>query len=506
MEIVHIASEQISNFRASRGQCGTGHIFANGLIYTSPHRCVSCYPMLRGVTALSGEKDRGVPVADAKRLEVFTSGQPTSADSCEQNETKSWPMYRHNPLRTNTTATPLPRNLSVSWTLDLKERASAPTVAGGLVFLSIVNEGRVCAVDAESGEVCWTFVAGARVDTPPTIYGERCFFGCHDGWVYCLSTKDGSPQWRYNAAPEHRRIVAYDRVESPWPVLGSVLLHDGLLYALAGRLTRSDGGMYLVALNPMTGTQIWRKHLSGIYGREAHILPQSWHANEEHFANNVLLANGDALRLYDEFGTWQFDCETGEMTGRSHKIPQPGWPRGRLTPPNAVAAERWPWAGWDRVTAAELLAGSDTYNMMAHGMHPFARSTPKYQAWQFPSRDQWGIHGTRLNKEKQFVIAPAKFTERHLDVEQMPWKPRTIDLDVKSYVFADAGRTVVIAGGKPIGPHHTSGELRTIDMRVGRDLSVVPLPAPVNFDGVAVANGRVFATTIDGKLICVGEK
>jgi hypothetical protein len=88
----------------------------------------------------------------------------------------------------------------------------------------------------------------------------------------------------------------------------------------------------------------------------------------------------------------------------------------------------------------------------------------------------------------------------------MPWKPRTIDLDVKSYVFAGAGRTLVIAGGKPIGPHHTGGELRTVDMRTGRDLSVVTLPAPANFDGVAAAHGRVFVTTSDGQLICIGEE
>jgi hypothetical protein len=285
-----------------------------------------------------------------------------------------------------------------------------------------------------------------------------------------------------------------------------VLIHRDVLYALAGRLTRSDGGMHLTALDPLSGAVVWRKHLPGIYGNEAHILPQSWHENEEHFAANLLLAEDDSLRLYDEFGTWQFDAETGAMTGRSHAIPQPGWPKGRMTPEDPRAAERWPWAGWDRVTAAELLAGRDTYNMMAHGMHPYTRNTPKYQAWQFPDRDRWGIHGTRLNKEKKFVIAPARFTERHLDVSKMPWKPRTIDLDVKAYAFAGGGETLIIAGGTPIGPHHRDGQLRTIDMKTGRDRSVVKLPAPANFDGVAAAYGRVFVTTIDGKLICLGQR
>ena len=286
--------------------------------------------------------------------------------------------------------------------------------------------------------------------------------------------------------------------------MGSVLVHGDAVYALAGRVTRADGGMRLVALDPWTGKLLWQQHLSGIYGSQAHILPQSWHVNEEHMTNNILLAKGDSLRLYDEFGTWQFSTKDGHLEGRSSEVGQPGWPKGRKTPKDPKADERWTWCGWDRVTAAELLAGKDTYNMMAPGMHPYTRGVPKYQAWLFGDRQRWGIHGIRLNKEKEFVLEPARFTERNLPPEKMPWKPRTLNLDVKAYAFADD--TLLVAGGTPVGPHHRGGELRAISMVDGKDLAVLKLPAAANFDGLAAAYEKVYVSTVDGKVLCFGKK
>jgi outer membrane protein assembly factor BamB len=414
-------------------------------------------------------------------------------------------MYRHNPLRTNTTSMKAPAKLAQLWSTRFSGRPSAPVVADDRVFVAVINDCCVCALDADTGEELWSFAAGSRVDTPPTIHRGLCLFGAHDGFVYCLRIEDGALVCRYHAAPELRRIVGYDRVESPWPVMGSVLVHDGVMYALAGRLTRIDGGMYLVALDIATGRTAWRKHLAGIYGEKAHVLPRSWYIHEEHMTNNLLLAKGRSLRLYDEFGTWQFRTDDGRLEGRSSDIPQPGWPKGRRTPFDKVAADRWTWCGWDRVTAAELMAGADTYNSMAHGMQPYTRNTPKYEAWLFPDPKRWGIHGIRRNKEKQFVLEPARFTERHGDPDKMIWKPRVLDLDVKAYAFTDGGDTLLVAGGVPVGPLHRGGQLRMISMNNGRDRAVVKLPAAAIFDGIAAARGQVFVSTVDGSVVCLGD-
>ena len=50
-----------------------------------------------------------------------------------------------------------------------------------------------------------------------------------------------------------RRMTSFEQVESLWPVHGSVLIQDGILYATAGRSAFLDGGLRLIRLDPKTG-------------------------------------------------------------------------------------------------------------------------------------------------------------------------------------------------------------------------------------------------------------
>ncbi|NQT85659.1 hypothetical protein HQ560_02780, partial [bacterium] len=84
------------------------------------------------------------------------------------------------------------------------------------------------------------------------FYGQ-VLFGCADGHVYCLRAKDGVLAWRFRAAPQERLIIDEGRVESAWPVHGSVIVEKGVVYASAGRSSFLDGGIYLVGLDPRTG-------------------------------------------------------------------------------------------------------------------------------------------------------------------------------------------------------------------------------------------------------------
>jgi len=80
-----------------------------------------------------------------------------------------------------------------------------------------------------------------------------CIFGSHDGWVYAFTTDRGALAWRTRVAPAEQRIVVNGRVESTWPAVGSVLAHEGKLWANAGRGTETDGGIAVVQLDPATG-------------------------------------------------------------------------------------------------------------------------------------------------------------------------------------------------------------------------------------------------------------
>ncbi|HUT91459.1 MAG TPA: LamG-like jellyroll fold domain-containing protein [Thermoguttaceae bacterium] len=129
-------------------------------------------------------------------------------------------------------------------------------IAEGKLFVASVDRHTVYALDAASGERIWQFTAGGRVDSPPTIYRGLVLFGSADGHVYALRAADGALAWRFRGAPRNQRLVAFEQVESVWPVHGSVLVEDGVLYCVAGRSMFLDGGLRLVRLDPMTGRML----------------------------------------------------------------------------------------------------------------------------------------------------------------------------------------------------------------------------------------------------------
>jgi hypothetical protein len=77
-----------------------------------------------------------------------------------------------------------------------------------------------------------------------------------DGYVYCLRASDGALIWRFRAAPMDQRLVAYEQLESVWPVPGNVLIQNDKLYCVAGRSVFLDGGLRLLQLNPITGEKL----------------------------------------------------------------------------------------------------------------------------------------------------------------------------------------------------------------------------------------------------------
>jgi hypothetical protein len=139
---------------------------------------------------------------------------------------------------------------------------SAITVDDGRLYVAQVDEHTVHALDAASGEPLWQFTTGGRVDGPPTLLGALALFGSRDGYVYCLRACDGELIWRYLAAPERTRAIAYDQIESLWPLSGTVLVHKGLAYVAAGRSSHLDGGIALLALDPLTGEVVHQRRLA----------------------------------------------------------------------------------------------------------------------------------------------------------------------------------------------------------------------------------------------------
>ncbi|MCA9071142.1 MAG: PQQ-binding-like beta-propeller repeat protein, partial [Planctomycetaceae bacterium] len=240
-----------------RGGCLYGVMPANGLLYTPPHDCF-CYPeaKLFGFNALAPESaSREVPknVSDADRLQ---RGPAYGEDISAQTGAGDWPTYRHDGSRSGRNTTPVSADLKTGWKTKLGGRLSAVSIANGKLYVAQVDAHTLNALDEKTGELVWSYTAGGRIDSPPTIWEGRALFGSADGWVYCVRADNGELIWRFRGAPQDKRLMSLEQLESVWPVHGSILVRDDIAWFVAGRSNFLDGGLRFYKLNAKTGEKL----------------------------------------------------------------------------------------------------------------------------------------------------------------------------------------------------------------------------------------------------------
>jgi len=241
-----------------RGGCIYGVMPSNGLLYTPAHSC-ACYMQakLSGFCALApareSSRNASLPRKPATRLQRGPAYNKIANRKSQIENANDWPTFRHDGARSGFTQTSVPADLKPAWKTALGGRLSAPVLAGGKLLVASIDTHTVHALDADSGEQLWSYTAGGRVDSPPTVYDGRVLFGSADGYVYCLGASDGALVWRFRAGPQDRRMTSFEQVESLWPVHGSVLVREGVVYCIAGRSMFLDGGLRYLRLDAKTG-------------------------------------------------------------------------------------------------------------------------------------------------------------------------------------------------------------------------------------------------------------
>ncbi len=238
-----------------RSSCLYGVIPANGFTYAGPHNC-ACYPeaKLFGFNALSvATSPYPKTASDEERLE---KGPAYSSPLSGKSDAADWPTYRHDAARSGSSDQPLAKDLGQAWELNLGGKLSAMSIANGRAYVSQVDAHTLHALDASTGKQLWHFIAGARIDSPPTVWKGRVIFGGMDGWVYCLRETDGALIWRFQGAPNSRKHGAFEQIESVWPIHGSVLVENDTVNCVAGRSCFLDGGLRFLKLDAATGKKL----------------------------------------------------------------------------------------------------------------------------------------------------------------------------------------------------------------------------------------------------------
>ena len=509
-DLTDLSTGEVDANHITKAACGPdgGWVPANGLIYVTPKHCV-CWPMLRGYTALASERPAG-DIAEWKVGEIefpLEKGVEPPADTPAADPTRDWPMYRHDPWRSGSTTAEAPAQIDTIWAVDLgptppegiithdweenlfvKGPITPPAIAGRRVVVARPDAHEVVALDADSGRIAWRFTANGRIDTTPTLHKGLCLFGSKAGWVYCLRADDGRMVWRLRAAPVEEQIVAYGQLESPWPVPGSVLVVDDMAYVAAGRQSLADGGILLFSVDPASGKIGWRQRLDSV--------PQTnfYDCSALEFDNfDLLHREGDGVGM----SRWVFARKDGEMSldrwaafakldtgGGAVMAPRGCWtyaPRHQARiksyqPLRPLTVYR------DKVLFGSLQGSSTVYR----------RDFDLEGGEKFDTNWMTGWAAGSLSREGQMPW------RSHRLAEKAAWKvdPLGTGNDAPPiHAMTLAGHKLLLAGG--------NGQLRVISTEDGKVLAEQKLPEPV-WDGMAVAQERVFYSTRDGKLLCLG--
>ena len=531
-----------------RGACKYGMTPSYGMLYVPPDQCF-CQPGAKflGYAAIKAESASGHrTVPDSQRLEKGPAyGTIENRKSSIENP-NDWPTFRHDAARSGTTRTRIPANVEIGWKITLKGKLTAPVAAGGKVFVAKPDAHAIYALDMTTGKELWHFIAGGRVDSPPTIYKGLVLFGSADGRVYCVRASDGQLVWRFLAAPTDQRIGSFGQIESTWPVHGSVLVTHDVAYFTAGRSTYLDGGIRVYVLEPTTGKILHKGLLEG---------PHRSVDGQRDLAFFILGANSDVLvseggflymrqkKMTPELKEVEVDVlsskgaqDVGLHVFSTSGLLDDSWYNRTFW----MYSKRWP--GYQLANQApktgQLLVVDDEKTYAVRTFYRRNVHSPMF----FPGREGYLLFADFNTTEPQILGEPgsrkplAWLPQSHIPREGNPGLDNisrgfgadkgigytraeppiwTQWLPVRILAMVKAGDTLFVAGPPdvldPKDPYaafegRKGARVLAISAKDGKELSEVSLEYPPVFGGMIAASGRLFASLQDGSLISLAAK
>ena len=528
VEFVDLNADRVIAHHWVRGACQYGILPANGLLYAPSHPC-ACYitAKLNGFVALAGARgDEGRGARDEQKTPRLQRGPAHESSLDTRHSTldtsTDWPTYRRDPARSGASSVGLSPRLGPKWEMTLGGALTAIAVAEGRLFVAQREAHTLHALDAETGSPAWSFAAGGRVDSPPTIHGGRAYFGSADGWMYCLRARDGALAWRFRAAPASQQIVSYDQLESVWPVHGTVLVCDGpkgrpVAYAVAGRSSYIDGGIFLCGVDAATGELVVERRISHRDPKTG-LEPQNTirGVSMPGALPDVLSAQGTSLFLRH----LHFDLEgntlpekTDHLFSAAGYLDDTWWHRAywQLGTSMGGGYGGWTSAGNSHVSGRLLVKSGDR-------VFGYGRKGYTITGSHLGMQSEYHLFAADTKLIKQAPPPKAKRRRGPGTKVKYHWS-RSIPFLVRAMVLAGgspprggeppaaAGGTLFIAGPADVGDLDAAKPTGAVSLWAvsavdGSTLAKYTLKAPPVFDSFGVTKGRLYFTTVDGRVVC----
>jgi outer membrane protein assembly factor BamB len=529
---------EVHSVRVCNAFCNGGMIIANNLFYGGATGCSCTVDAIRGYSAFSSH----VTPPNAVHPTRLEKG-PAFGNAGKASTADGWLSFRADAGRSCSIKGKSPADLKLLWSAQVEDVKTPgklinedylfgpqvgdvltqPTVSGELVYVSQSQTHKLTAIEVATGKKRWEFVAGGRLDTPPTIYKGMCLLGCNDGRVYCLTADEGKLVWTFHAAPEERRIVAYGQVESSWPVVGGVLVDHDLAYFVAGRSTASDSGIHLYAVKPDTGEVVWEKNHSSANDDVA----DYWRFEPKHFQGltDLLMSDGKLITMT---GQWNLDPKTGEIRGGERRKGEQYSLLMTHQIDNAnIACEvmNREWI-WDFPFCKQ--------NRWANQPYFFGKETGQPGLLAFDADTLYGYYGFGKTGgiSKEFPrFQPIVFAVKRADVDKLwsEWDPATgvasrfgraadskppapktaiwydnIKGNLQAESIAVSSDCLYVAGVKNFMKRSEGAFLRVYSVADGKMLKEIDLEAVPVIEGLSLSGGKLFISLQNGKVQCYG--
>jgi hypothetical protein len=332
-------------------------------------------------------------------------------------------------------------------------------------------------------------------------------------------------------------VVSYEQLESTWPVHGSVLVVEtgagAEVHAVGGRSMFLDGGLRYVRLDAATGRLIAEHVMNEINPDTGKPLDANVRWPDLPVAlPDVLSCDGESIYMRSQ----RFD-----LAGKRRKVVTPDdellkdqagdgahlfCPTGLLddswwhrtywiwgkTP--GSAAGRWFATGY--LTAAGRVLAADENDVYGFGRKP----------QHFPQTTTLEYHLFRVSKTPKRVTT-GKPKKKWLPVPGKPLHDWTKDVALLGRALVLTDEILFVAGPPDVndtlrsfdthsdpltqkklaaqrdamlGKH--GGVLLAVSTTDGNTLGQIKLASPPVFDGMAAANGKLYMSTMDGKVVC----
>lgn len=328
------------------------------------------------------------------------------------------------------------------------DRAFNIIAADDKLFFASSSGNAAVALNANTGAEIWRHPVEGAVRIAPTYDADKLYFGSDDGNAYCVHADTGTLIWKYRGAPSAEMIPADNKFISKFPCRTGILIQGGNAYCGFGLLPWKNN--YLASLDAATGNDTG----SGHYNQT--ITAAQWYS----FEGPMLATNDRLFILQGRVSPLAFTLSDGSLQGR---LPGGGGTFAVITGNNIIHGPGHGNNDWakDRTFHLQESSGSSRTSVSRHSR----------------------AHRVLINgSSRYYLIRDAVQATGGNSWAKALHQPECLIM----------GGTTLYVGSKNLVTAYNSSN-GTILKQLAVDGDVY---------GLAIANGKLFATTHTGKIYC----